>query len=127
VILLDTHIWFYFLTDDSNLRKQVKDRIESEPASVLLSPVSTWELLFLGRKKKLKLLPSAEKFVRDALESYPFKMAPLTHEIAILSETLKFKHADPADRFIAATAYAYSAKLATDDEGLTKLDWLETI
>ena len=123
-ILLDTHIWFYFLQDSLELRADLKDQIEKEPNDVLISPISVWELMVLARKKRVKLRPSPERFIRDALSSYPFKPAWLTDEIAILSETLEFKHIDPADRFLAATAMAHGATMATDDTNLRNLGWL---
>lgn len=43
----------------------------------------------------------------------------LTGDIALLSATLDL-HGDPADRFIAATAIAHRATLATADERLLK-------
>jgi PIN domain nuclease of toxin-antitoxin system len=46
---------------------------------------------------------------------------PLTGEIAILAGELEGLHADPADRFIAATAIAHDATLMTADNRL--LQW----
>lgn len=46
---------------------------------------------------------------------------PLTGEIAILAGELDGLHADPADRFIVATAIAHDAILITADERL--LQW----
>ncbi len=127
MILLDTHIWFWFVNDDPKLRPEIKRIIEAEPQSVLVSSISVWELLVLARKNRVDLLPSPEKYVRDAIASYPFLIAWLTDEIAILSETLEFRHGDPADRFIAATTVAHQAKLATDDERLRSLPWLSCL
>jgi PIN domain nuclease of toxin-antitoxin system len=45
---------------------------------------------------------------------------PLTGEIAILAGELEGLHADPADRFIAATAIAHDAMLVTADDRLLK-------
>lgn len=46
---------------------------------------------------------------------------PITGEIAILAVELNGLHADPADRFIAATAIVHDATLITADERL--LNW----
>jgi PIN domain nuclease of toxin-antitoxin system len=127
MILLDTHVWFWFLSDSPDLKQDVKSRIEREPEKVLVSSISVWELLVLARKQRIELSPSPERYVRDALAAYPFQTAWVTDEIAILSETLQFSHNDPADRFIAATAIAHQAKLATEDSRLRSLDWLECL
>lgn len=66
-------------------------------------------------------------WVRNALEAIDARPAPLTHEISILSRSLEFKHTDPADRFIAATAAHHGLVLATADTNLTGLAWLKTV
>jgi prevent-host-death family protein len=124
VILLDTHIWYRFLEDREELRVELKERIESSPEEILLSPISVWELMVLDRKKRVRLFPDAQRYVRKALELYPFKKAPLSEEVVIRSETKEFHHKDPADRFLAATALVYGAELATDDIALRELSWL---
>lgn len=55
------------------------------------------------------------------------RVVPVDTDITILSRTLAFKHDDPADRIIAATAYKAAQPLATLDEKLTSLPWLVTI
>lgn len=50
---------------------------------------------------------------------------PLTGEIAILAGELDGLHADPADRFIAATAIAHDATLVTADDRL--LQWRHSV
>jgi PIN domain nuclease of toxin-antitoxin system len=45
---------------------------------------------------------------------------PLTGEIAIAAAELEGLHADPADRFIAATAIAHNATLMTADDRLLR-------
>jgi PIN domain nuclease of toxin-antitoxin system len=45
---------------------------------------------------------------------------PLNGEIAIIAGELDGLHADPADRFIAATAIAHDATLVTADDRLLK-------
>jgi PIN domain nuclease of toxin-antitoxin system len=49
------------------------------------------------------------------------------NEIAILSRALQFVHDDPADRFIASTAYSAQVPLATVDSRLASLPWLRTV
>ncbi len=61
----------------------------------------------------------------DLMRSCGFTSVPLTNEIAVLSRTLAFQHDDPADRFIAATAYALQGELATSDERLRNLPWIK--
>ncbi|HEY6349079.1 MAG TPA: type II toxin-antitoxin system VapC family toxin [Candidatus Angelobacter sp.] len=84
-----------------------------------LSPVSTWEALLLHAKGKVKLSPPPESWVALAMQQ--FHEAPLTHEIALVSQQLKL-HSDPADRFLAATAKVLGLTLVTADERLLSSD-----
>jgi len=43
----------------------------------------------------------------------PMQEAPLNHEVALTSRTVKVGHEDPADRFLAATAAVYDLALAS--------------
>jgi PIN domain nuclease of toxin-antitoxin system len=52
--------------------------------------------------------------------------APLTHEIALASQQLTL-HADPADRFLAATAQVLDLNLVTADPKLLGLSTIETL
>ena len=56
-----------------------------------------------------------------------FKEAPLTWEIARVSEAMELPHADPADRFIAATAKVFGLTLVTADRNLLGIPDLATM
>lgn len=127
MILLDTHIWLWFIFGDEKLSKTMKDRIEESPNEVLISSISVWEALILGEKGRVTMKPSPNEFIRQALKIFPFEVVPITGEISLLSRGLEFKQQDPADRFIAATSLVNDAPLVTSDKALKKLSWLKTI
>jgi PIN domain nuclease of toxin-antitoxin system len=51
---------------------------------------------------------------------------PLTPEIAVTADALSM-HADPADRFIVATALLHDAPLVTKDHLLRRLRFVKTV
>lgn len=53
-------------------------------------------------------------------------MAPFTHEIVVAAEQLHL-HADPADRFLAATAQVLDLTLVTADQRLLGLVNIRTM
>ena len=126
-MLLDTHVWLWFIFGSSELAPRLRNRIEEHAQEVLLSPVSAWEAFVLIERKRLAGRSSPGSFVRRALEAAPFRQAPMTHEIAIRSRELRFEHEDPADRFLAATALVCAVPLVTHDTRLLKLDWLRCV
>ena len=53
--------------------------------------------------------------------------APLTREIVRTSFSLPLPHADPADRFLAATAKVLNLTLVTADKRLLELDEINSL
>ncbi len=126
-LLLDTHIWIWYLLEDSHLSDNLQQVIRNETNELWLSPISIWETLLLAEKGRLILEPTAIQWIQNSLKILDTKEAPLSNEIAILSRQLDLVHQDPADRFIAATAVHYDFILATVDENLTLASWLNTL
>lgn len=126
-VLLDTHIWLWYLLGNKKLSTNLQGIISSEQNELWLSPISIWETLVLVEKGRLELDSEAITWVKRYLRILDLKEARLTYEIAMLSRQLDLSHQDPADRFIAASAIHYSLILATVDHRLVGLDWLQTI
>jgi PIN domain nuclease of toxin-antitoxin system len=126
-ILLDTHIWIWYLFDDPLLSQNLKTAIADPANEIWLSPITIWEVLLLGKKGKLSLPPDSVTWIENALDLLETREAPLNNAIAILSRELKCPHEDPADRFIAATAIHYNLQLATVDRNLVATPSIPTI
>jgi PIN domain nuclease of toxin-antitoxin system len=117
-LLLDTHIWLWSMAEPSRIIRRVSRELEDPENEIWLSPVSTWELLVLARKRRIELDTEPVTWIRTALAEVSFKEAALTHEVAVQSVSVDLPHADPADRFIAATALVYDLTLVTGDDRL---------
>jgi PIN domain nuclease of toxin-antitoxin system len=123
VIVLDTHVWIWFNTGDPRLPSVVHDRAAEGAISVL----SVWELVMLVQGQRLTTGFEPTETPKRWLERYPFKVLDLDYETVVLSRTLPFEHNDPADRFIASTAFKHGAPLATSNARLVALPWLTTV
>jgi PIN domain nuclease of toxin-antitoxin system len=87
--------------------------------SLLVSAISVWELGMFEAKGRIRLKPSCEEWVREALATPGLALAPITPEIALESSRLPGPfHGDPADRIIVATARKMGAQLMTRDRKL---------
>ncbi|MGB3642110.1 MAG: PIN domain-containing protein [Rivularia sp. (in: cyanobacteria)] len=126
-LLLDTHIWLWYLLGDKRLSTNLQTVIAEETTELWLSPISIWETLILAEKGRISLQPDAVAWIDLALQILEIIEAPLVHQIAILSRQIELPHQDPADRFIAATAVYYNLTLATVDSNLTGVSWLQTL
>lgn len=124
-LLLDTHIWLWVVESPERLGAQTARELADIGNELWLSPISTWEVLTLHRKGKILLAANPDDWLPKALAGIQ-RHAPLTHEIVLASERLAL-HADPADRFIAATAQIHGLTLVTADRNLLGLGAIQTL
>ena len=117
-LLLDTHIWLWSLIAPARLTERVALALTDRSNELWLSPISTWELLVLVEKGRVVLDTEPAVWVRKVFRTLRFNEASLNHEVAIHSRRVNLAHADPADRFLAATAVVYDLTLVTADERL---------
>lgn len=118
--LLDTHIWLWSLLAPEKVKSDIARVLEDKENELFISPITVWETLVLAEKGRIKLTPSPDEWVIEALKRSPIKEASLSHNIAIKSRHIELPHQDPADRFIAATAWENDFILITEDEELKK-------
>jgi PIN domain nuclease of toxin-antitoxin system len=119
-ILLDTHIWLWYLLGDKRLNKKQKVGLDNPDNELFLSPVSIWEAHLLIERGRLAVKGTPASWIKSALSEFSLKEAPLTFPIALRSRRLNFDHGDPADRFLVATALENKLVFATADETLRK-------
>ncbi|HKV25890.1 MAG TPA: type II toxin-antitoxin system VapC family toxin [Candidatus Acidoferrum sp.] len=124
-LLLDTHIWIWLVESPGRVGRNAARELRDTANELWLSPVSTWEVLLLHRKKRLFLPTNPEDWLPQALAGIQ-RHAPITHEIVMASEKLPL-HNDPADRFIAATALVHDLTLVTADQRLLGLGPIRTM
>ncbi len=125
-LLLDTHVWFWFLIGSRRLSSRARTAIESADER-WLSAISIWELGLLALKGRVEIEGSYRSWVDRAIDAMPVTIAPMDHDVALASFDLALDHPDPADRFIAATAVVHDVTLVTADARLLGRTWLATL
>ncbi|HID99828.1 MAG TPA: type II toxin-antitoxin system VapC family toxin [Thiotrichaceae bacterium] len=118
--LLDTHIWLWSLLEPVKLKQNVIEVLQNPQNELFISPISIWETLILAEKQKIKLYPSAQEWIEKVLKQTPVIEMPLSNTITLKSKLIVLPHQDPADRFIAATAWEHNLTLITMDENIRK-------
>ena len=115
IIVLDTHIWFWFITQEFH-RFPTNWRHAIETAELVgISPVSCYEIAQAYQHGRLELPCDSNEWFQAALAPSGIVLLPLTPEIADRAVNLSPIHKDPFDRMIIATAIKYQAKLASVD------------
>lgn len=117
MILLDTHIWIWWVNGSAELNKnQTKWLKENEEHGLGVSIISCWEVAKLVEYKRLLLLCSIAEWFDQALRYPGIVLLGLTPRIVIESTELPGDfHKDPADQMIVATARVTDCPLLTND------------
>ena len=122
-VLLDTHVWLWWLTPDSPLGTSERNALDLTAArgELRLSAISLWEAQMLHAKQRLQLpLPFAD-WLRRATAADMLRVIPIDIDVVIaLDELPGTFHGDPADRVIVATARAHALPLATHDTAIRR-------
>ncbi|MBI3768713.1 MAG: type II toxin-antitoxin system VapC family toxin [Deltaproteobacteria bacterium] len=125
MVVLDTHAVVWWAGDPGRLSAKAAAAI-NKADRVGLPTIVFWETALLVRKGRLDLGMSTEEWV-EKIQLIPRVAAlPLTPEVAVLADALRM-HADPADRFVVATALHHRIPLITKDRLLRRLRIVKTI
>ena len=81
----------------------------------------------LVSKERIRIATDAVQFIDDIVEARSIQLLPITPKIAVLAQSDEFRHRDPADRIIAATAIVHGARLVTADARLRRVKALRVI
>jgi PIN domain nuclease of toxin-antitoxin system len=123
VIVLDTHVWLWWMSEPERLSQPARDAI-TEAASVGVSTMSAWEITMLATRKRIVLDRDVGAWIRQALAQPRLEALAPTAEIAVAAGLLDARSfpGDPIDRLIYATAVATGARLITRDEAIRQFD-----
>ena len=122
-MLLDTHIWLWWLTGSASLPEAERDALDRAAARSLpaLSAISLWEAQMLVAKGRIALAePFAQWIASVAAQDVVRLLALDVDVIAELHALPASFHGDPADRLIVATARAHALPLATHDKAIRR-------
>jgi PIN domain nuclease of toxin-antitoxin system len=117
MIVLDTHIWVWWVHGDSHLTDPQTQWLQQHQSQGLgVSAISCWEVAKLVEYQRLKLPCPVGDWMKQALAYPGIRLLELTPEIAVESTQLpgSFQR-DPADQIIVATARIYNCALLTSD------------
>ncbi|MEO0770303.1 MAG: type II toxin-antitoxin system VapC family toxin [Cyanobacteria bacterium J06649_4] len=128
MIVLDTHIWVWWVTNSPKLTIPIQRAITKHQHSGLgLSVFSCWEVAKLVEKQRLEISQPVNDWLNTALKYPGIKLLDLTVPIAVESTKLENFHSDPADQIIVATAKVHECPLLTVDRNIVAHNQIQTI
>jgi PIN domain nuclease of toxin-antitoxin system len=121
MILLDTHIWTWWVSKPEKLTEKQRKFLESSGQPLAVSIISLWEVSLLDCKGRIHLPKEINSWFEFALEESGIIIIDLSRSIIIDSNNLPgdFQR-DPSDRLIVATSRINNYPLLTSDDKILK-------
>ena len=114
-ILLDTHTFLWFVSDDARLSAVARVLIESEDSQPFLSMASLWEMGIKVSLGKLRLKQPYEIFIPQQLAANGMGILNISLEHTAALTNLPFHHRDPFDRMLAVQSKIEQMPLVSAD------------
>ena len=118
-LLLDTHVWLWYMEDRTREMSaacvEVLDQ-SAEEGLLRVSAFSVWEIAMLDAKGRIALSRDCGEWVSAALSAPGVQLAPLDPAVAVASTRLPggFR-SDPVDQILVATSRVRGWPLVTRD------------
>ena len=128
MIILDTHIWIWWVSKSSRLTQNHQKYIQQYSSQGLgVSIISCWEVAKLVEKNRLDLSIDVSRWLEKAINYPNVRVLDLTIPIIVQSTQLEGFHNDPADQIIVATAKVYNYSLLTADNKILNYSHVNTL
>ena len=129
MILLDTHVWWWTLTEVERLSKRAANMIaRTRPNRRAIASISIWEFAMMVTRERITLKVSPEEWLDYAINRTGLNIIEITPQIALESCRLPGDfHDDPADRLIVAACRINKMKLITKDKKIIRYPHVETV
>jgi PIN domain nuclease of toxin-antitoxin system len=117
--LLDTHVLFWWLTDDARLSAPARQVLANDPDAVHVSVATAWEIAIkvgLGKWPEARWL--IENFERE-MAAEGFRLLPIEVSHVRAAGLMPAAHRDPFDRLLVAQAASEGLTVVTSDQAFT--------
>ena len=117
-LLLDTHIFLWFISGDTRLPDIIRDSICDSQNEIYLSVASIWEAIIKNRIGKLPLPASPEIYLPAQRERHLISSLFLDEASVVRLAELPRIHRDPFDRILICQALQNDLTIATTDDAI---------
>jgi PIN domain nuclease of toxin-antitoxin system len=130
VILLDTHVLIWYLTQPEKMSKAGARAVEAGFAGqgAGIVDLTLWEIAMFAHKKRVVFTRDVKEWLRDLRLLPHFRCLPVSASVAALSTQLPGRfHQDPVDRLLVATSIDQGVPLVTKDDRIRRYPHVQTI
>lgn len=117
-ILLDTHIFLWFISGDTQLSTDIRDTIRDPGNEVYLSGISIWEAIVKYQLGKLPLPEHPETYLPRQRDLHQIASLTLDESSVIQLAKLPPLHRDPFDRILICQALQNDLTIVTVDRAV---------
>ena len=114
-VLLDTHVFLWWITDSDFLSEQAYRIISDEKNKIFFSAGSGWEIAIKANLGKIRLPDSPVSFITQQLKINSFQPLPINLNHALHVYNLPMHHRDPFDRILVAQSQLEDLPILTSD------------
>lgn len=112
MLLLDTHVYLWWLLDDPRLVRDVRHTLSARQTTVYVSAVNVWEATMKAGLGRLEL---QGQDLSAEIAANGFIALPVSAQHAQAVGKLPLHHRDPFDRLLIAQAYSEGLTIVTHD------------
>src|SRR5205807_3391895 len=117
-LLLDTHVFLWYISGDKRLPEKFRDAISEPQNQVYLSVISIWESLVKHSLGKLPLPAPPDRFLPRQRNRHGIASLPLDEQSVVHLTTLPAIHRDPFDRILVCQAIEHELTIVTVDDAI---------
>ncbi len=121
-ILLDTHAFLWWITDDPKLSELARQIIGNGENTLFLSAASTWEIAIKARLGRLKIPDPPDRFISEQMHQNAIQGLPIQISHTLHVYHLPPHHQDPFDRILIAQAQLEALTLLSSDRLMEKYE-----
>lgn len=114
-LLLDTHIFLWYISQDNRLSSQQISAIQNPENAVYLSVISIWEVAIKHQLGKLQLPSPVANFLSTQRNAHHILSLSLGESSIQHLATLDQHHRDPFDRMLICQALEHGLTIVTVD------------
>lgn len=115
-LLLDTHVFLWYITADPRLPASFADAIRATSNEAFLSAASVWECVIKHGLGKLPLPAAPGEYLPRQRDAHGISALPIDEGAMTHMAGLPPLHRDPFDRLLVAQTLQYGLTLVTVDD-----------
>jgi len=117
-LLLDTHIFLWFITNNNRLSRKYCDSISDADNEIYLSVVSVWEAMIKYQLGKLTLPESPDIYLPKQREKHLISSLSIDETTIAQLAKLPPLHHDPFDRLLICQSLEHDLMMMTEDKAI---------